>query len=133
MIQTDFKRSPCAIANILDILGDKWTLLVIRDLYFGKTTYTELQNSLEKMPSNILAQRLKHLIAEKIIQKHEYQTRPVRYSYSLTQKGRDLGGVMKAMLVWGNKYFPGTFTQEHIDSYREKIRQMKNSSARSSL
>ncbi|MFV1981931.1 MAG: winged helix-turn-helix transcriptional regulator [Thiohalomonadales bacterium] len=127
MQPSEFKRSPCAIANMLDILGDKWTLLVIRDLYFGKTTYTELQNSLEKIPSNILAQRLKNLITEGIIQKQEYQRRPVRYSYSLTEKGHDLGDVMKAMLVWGNKYFPGTFTKEQIALYREQIRQTKTS------
>ena len=128
---TNFKRSPCAIANILDILGDKWTLLVIRDLYFGKTTYTELQSSLEKIPSNLLAQRLKHLIAEGLIQKQEYQNRPVRYNYSLTEKGRDLSGVMNAMLVWGNKHLPGTFTKEQVDAYRELIRQIKSNSASS--
>lgn len=131
MNTTNFKRSPCAIANMLDILGDKWTLLVIRDLYFGKTTYTELQNSLEKIPSNILAQRLKHLITEGLIDKQEYQQRPVRYHYTLTEKGRDLSDVMQAMLVWGNKYFPGTFTKEQIASYREQIRQNKASSTSS--
>lgn len=127
MESSNFKRSRCAIANMLDVIGDKWSLLVIRDLYFGKTTYTELQNSPEKIPSNILAQRLKHLITEGLVQKQEYQMHPVRYAYSLTEKGLDLGDVMKAMLAWGNKYFPGTFTKEQINVHREQIRLAKTS------
>ncbi len=128
MNSTKFKRSPCAIANMLDILGDRWTLLIIRDLYFGKTTYTELQSSLEKIPTNILAQRLKNLIAQGLARKQAYQERPVRYGYYLTQKGQDLSGVLKAMLVWGNKYIPDTFTKEHIDAYCEQIRMNKSGS-----
>ncbi len=131
MKATEFKRSPCAIANVLDILGDKWSLLVIRDLYFGKTTYTELHASRENIPTNILAQRLKHLLAEGVIQKLQYQDKPVRYHYSLTQKGLDLADIMKAMLVWGNKYFPGTFTKEQIDDYREQLRVAKAGKASS--
>ncbi len=128
MSSTKFKRSPCAIANMLDIVGDSWTLLIIRDLYFGKTTYTELQSSLENIPTNILAQRLKNLIAQGLIRKQAYQERPVRYGYYLTQKGQDLSGVLKAMLVWGNKYIPNTFTKEHIDAYCKQIRISKKHS-----
>lgn len=67
--KTDFKRSACAVANTLDILGDKWTLLVVRDLLFGKTIYSEFQNSPEKIPTNILAERLKRLESADIITK----------------------------------------------------------------
>jgi len=125
MIESDFKRSRCPVANMLDILGDKWTLLIIRDLYFGKTTFTELQNSQEKVPSNILAQRLKHLLAEEIIQKQQYQTRPIRYNYSLTNKGHDLEAVMRAMLVWGNKHIAGTYNIQQIKAYRQRVRASK--------
>jgi DNA-binding HxlR family transcriptional regulator len=118
---------------MLDILGDKWSLLVIRDLFFGKTTYSELQASIEKIPSNILAQRLKHLLNEGIIQKQHYQTRPIRYNYSLTEKGSDLTDVLQAILVWGNKYFPGTYTREQIETYREQIRNSKTESLDSDL
>ncbi len=110
---------------MLEILGDKWTLLVIRDLYFGKTKYSELQDSPEKIPSNILAQRLKCLLSQKIIQKQHYQTRPVRYDYSLTQKGLDLTDVMQAMLVWGNKYIAGTYSQEQVSAQRDCIQRAK--------
>jgi len=126
MVASVFKRSACPVTNLLDILGDKWTLLIIRDLYFGKTTYTDLQNSLEKIPSNILAQRLKHLLSIGLIQKQQYQDRPVRYSYSLTNKGHDLDAIMREMVIWSNKYIPGTFTAQQIKKYRKQIRDKKS-------
>lgn len=103
-------RSTCPVAATLDILGDKWTLLVIRDLYLGKKTFKELQDSPEHIPTNLLSDRLKRLEATGIISKQAYQQRPVRYAYALTQKGKDLSRVLKAMVVWGKKYIPGTMT-----------------------
>ncbi len=99
---------------MLDILGDKWTLLVVRDILFGKHTFKELQESPERIPSNILADRLKRLQKEKIIEKSLYQERPKRYSYALTEKGRDLGPVMKCMIEWSNKYNPDTFDMSQL-------------------
>ena len=108
------KRSLCPVACMLDVLGDKWTLLVVRDIIFGKHTFKELQQSLEKIPSNILADRLKRLQQEKIIERTLYQERPKRYAYKLTQKGRDLGPVMKSMIAWSNKYNPDTYEMSKI-------------------
>ncbi len=102
------KRSPCPIACTLDILGDKWTLLVIRDLFVGKKTYGEFQASPEGIPSNILADRLKRLLEHEIVEKTPYQQRPVRYAYTLTPKGRALGNVLKAMVQWGEAHIPGS-------------------------
>lgn len=104
----EFERSPCPVACMLDILGDKWTLLVVRDLFVGKKTYGELQESPEKIRSNILADRLKRLLEKNIIKKTPYQNHPVRYEYSLTPKGQELGLVLKAMVQWGEKYIPGS-------------------------
>lgn len=104
-----FKRSPCPIANLLETLGDKWTLLVIRDLLRGKQTYKEFQDSPEKIPTNILAERLKRLEAATIIHKTQYQDRPVRYAYRLTRKGKDLEPIINEMIRWGNKHIPGTY------------------------
>ena len=101
-------RSPCPIANTLDILGDKWSLLVIRDLFAGKSTYSEFQSSPEKIPTNILADRLKRLIENSIIKKTPYQDNPPRYAYKLTDKGRSLGPVMKELVKWGLKNIAGT-------------------------
>ncbi|HLW24324.1 MAG TPA: helix-turn-helix domain-containing protein [Steroidobacteraceae bacterium] len=103
-----FARSPCAIANSLDILGDKWSLLVVRDLLHGKCTYGELANSPERIPTNILAERLKRLERAGIIRSAPYQERPVRYAYTLTRKGHALGEVLLALVRWGRRHIPGT-------------------------
>ena len=102
---TTFKRSGCPIANSLDIMGDKWTLVVLRDLYCGKKTYSELASSPENIPTNRLAERLKRLEQEGIVTRSPYQERPTRYEYLLTEKGKDTLPIMQAMSRWGNKYF----------------------------
>ncbi len=103
-----FRRSSCPIANALDILGDKWTLLVIRDLVLGKTRYQEFLSSPEHIASNILAERLKQLEAFGIVDRHAYQQNPVRYEYALTEKGKGLQPVLLSLITWGQKHFPGT-------------------------
>lgn len=103
-----FTRSACAVANSLDIVGDKWTLLVVRDLLHGKRTYGELADSPERIPTNILAERLKRLEGAGVIASTPYQERPVRYAYTLTPKGRALGDVLLAFVRWGKQHIPGT-------------------------
>ena len=117
--QKSLKRSTCPVANCLDILGDKWTLLLVRDLFLGKSTYGEFQDSPEKIPTNLLSERLKRLEGYGIIIKHPYQQKPVRYSYTLTDKGRALKPVLKAVLDWGINYIPGTDTRM-LDAYLKK-------------
>jgi DNA-binding HxlR family transcriptional regulator len=103
------RRSPCPIANTLDLVGDKWTLLVVRDLlFFGKRRYQELAASPEGIPSNILADRLKRLGRAGLIEKAPYQQRPVRYAYALTDRGADLRPALLALIRWGNRHIPGT-------------------------
>jgi DNA-binding HxlR family transcriptional regulator len=104
----DFPRSPCAVACTLDLVGDKWSLLVVRDLLRGNTTYGTLQNSPEGIPTNILADRLKRLEEAGLIAKSAYQDHPVRYTYQLTEKGRSLSDVLRALVQWGKKHIPGT-------------------------
>jgi DNA-binding HxlR family transcriptional regulator len=105
-----FTRSACAIANSLDLVGDKWSLLVVRDLLHGKHTYGELANSPERIPTNILADRLKRLEGAGIIVGTPYQKHPIRYTYTLTTKGTALGEVLLAFVRWGKQYIPGTVT-----------------------
>jgi len=114
-------RSPCPVACTLDILGDKWTLLVVRDLLLGKTTYTGFQKSPEGIPTNLLADRLKRLLAAGIIEKSRYQEHPVRYAYHLTQKGHDLQPVLSAMIDWGNKHIPGTMPRAQIEALARQL------------
>ena len=101
---------------VLDLLGDKWTLLLVRDLLLGKGTYTEFQRSPEGIPTNILAERLKRLQAADIIEKLPYQERPLRYRYQLTNKGRDLYPVLSAMIDWGNRYVEDTISRAEIEA-----------------
>jgi DNA-binding HxlR family transcriptional regulator len=109
-----FARSACAIANSLDIVGDKWTLLVVRDLLHGKRTYGELVDSPERIPTNILAERLKRLEAAGVIVGTPYQERPMRYAYTLTLKGKALGDVLLAFVRWGKQHIPGTVTLSDV-------------------
>jgi len=102
-------RSVCPIANALDLIGDKWTLLVVRDLLFlGKRLYGELAQSAEGIPSNILADRLRRLEDAGLVSKTPYQDNPVRYEYRLTGKGTDLLPTLREMVAWSNKHIPGT-------------------------
>lgn len=114
-----FPRSACAIANSLDIVGDKWTLLVVRDLLHGKRTYGELLRSPERIPTNILAERLKRLEGAGIIVGTPYQQHPVRYAYTLTPKGKDLGGVLLAFVRWAKQHIPGTMTLNESPAHDE--------------
>ncbi|NOT21307.1 MAG: helix-turn-helix transcriptional regulator [Nitrospiraceae bacterium] len=103
-----FKRSCCPITNALDILGDRWTLLVVRDLVLGKRRYQEFMSSPENIASNILADRLKQLERSGLVAKRAYQQSPIRYEYGLTKKGKWLEPVLETLVVWGQKHFPGT-------------------------
>jgi DNA-binding HxlR family transcriptional regulator len=105
-----FRRSSCAIANTLDLVGDKWSLLVVRDMLHGKKTYGELAASPEGIPTNILADRLKRLEEAGVIVSSAYQERPVRYAYTLSEKGTALGEILLALVRWGKTHIPGTRT-----------------------
>src|SRR5882724_501375 len=84
------RRSPCPVANTLDLVGDRWTLLLIRDLLSGKRRYGEFADSAERIPTNILAGRLRRLQAAGIISSTPYQQNPTRHAYALTAKGEEL-------------------------------------------
>ncbi|MBI3561731.1 MAG: helix-turn-helix transcriptional regulator [Gammaproteobacteria bacterium] len=117
-------RSACPIANTLNLIGDKWTLLVIRDLLFlGKRLYGELMQSAEGYPSNILADRLKRLEDAGLLEKHPYQHNPVRYEYHLTAKGTDMFPILREMILWGNKHIEGTTTPPpgFLDHFAQQI------------
>jgi len=102
-------RSKCPIANALDVVGDRWTLLVVRDLlFFGKVRYKDLAASAEGIPTNLLADRLRRLEAAGIVKKKAYQRRPVRYEYRLTPRGADLLPLLREMVTWANLHIEGT-------------------------
>jgi DNA-binding HxlR family transcriptional regulator len=89
------------------VLGDKWSLLVIRDIVRGKSRFAEFLASPEGIPTNILADRLKRLAAKGIIKSRRYSQHPPRLEYTLTPKGEDLRPVMRAMVDWGVRHAGG--------------------------
>ena len=109
-IRGDLKRSECPITNTLDLIGDKWTLLIIRDMLFlNKKSFNEFLKSPEKIATNILTDRLKRLEEYKIIEKRPYTKTPLRYEYFLTQHGKDLRPLLIDLIRWGNTHIEGTF------------------------
>lgn len=102
------RRSPCPVACALDLFGDRWTLLVIRDLACGKSLFKEFAASPEKIATNILTDRLARLHAAGLIDKRPAADQPARPAYSLTAKGRSLLPVMKTIADWGLANIEGT-------------------------
>ena len=104
------RRSVCPVAGTLDIVGDRWSLLIVRDMRAGKRTYGEFAASPEGIPTNILADRLRRLEEAGIVEREVYQEHPPRYAYVLTEKGRELGDILRAFARWGKKHIPSTLT-----------------------
>ena len=99
------RDSGCPIAFGLDTFGDRWTLLVIREMLLkGKKTYGELQRIEEGISTHILADRLKHLESEGIIEKEQDAENRRSYLYTLTQKGRDLAPIIIEIVLWSGKH-----------------------------
>src|SRR4051794_10585580 len=101
------KRSDCPICSSLDVWGDKWSLLIIRDLMFAKEcTYGDFLKSPEKIATNILAARLQNLEENKLIEKLEHPESKAKVLYKLTKKGVDLLPLMIEINLWAEKYYP---------------------------
>jgi DNA-binding HxlR family transcriptional regulator len=105
---TNSRRSPCPVACSLDIFGDKWTLLVIRDLILGRSRFKEFEMSPESPPTNILTERLNRLIFHGIIEKIESSDGSKHKAYQLTKKGKALRPIVECIKDWGLKWHPGT-------------------------
>ncbi len=99
--RTDWRRSPCPIACSLDIFGDRWTLLIVRDLMLGRTRFRDFSASPEGIPTNILADRLERLLQHNVVEQIPAADGTKRLAYRLTEKGNALRPVLKAMRDWG--------------------------------
>lgn len=102
------RRSPCPVACGLDIFGDRWTLLVIRDLLLGRGRFKEFAASPEGIPTNILSDRLERLLHHGIVTQVAAAEGSKHLAYRLTKKGEALGGVLVAMRDWGLAWEKGT-------------------------
>jgi DNA-binding HxlR family transcriptional regulator len=106
--QNQSRRSPCPVACSLDILGDRWTLLVVRDLMLGRSRFKDFSESPEGIPTNILSDRLIRLLEVGIIQQIPAPDGSKRLAYQLTKKGQALRPILQAIRDWGLRWEKGT-------------------------
>jgi DNA-binding HxlR family transcriptional regulator len=102
MLNREYDQA-CSIARTLEVLGERWTLLIIRDVFSRRRRFDQIQESLG-IARNVLAARLARLVDEGILEKRAYQERPARYEYFLTDKGLELWPVMVTMMHWGDRH-----------------------------
>jgi DNA-binding HxlR family transcriptional regulator len=101
--RADFGSMHCSMARALDVIGDPWTPLVLRDLLMGLTRFEQLAANLG-ISRNLLTRRLEHLVEAGVVERAAYQDHPPRYDYRLTQAGRDLVPVLIALTAWGDRW-----------------------------
>jgi len=106
MRHQSFAEMNCSIARTLEIVGEWWTLLILRDLFAGISHFDALQEHLG-IARNILTVRLQTLIDHGVVERQRYQERPERFEYRLTEKGRDLRNVLLALTEWGDRWTAG--------------------------
>jgi DNA-binding HxlR family transcriptional regulator len=105
MRRSSLAEMPCPVARTLDVVGEWWTLLIVRDALLGRRRFEDFKAT--GIADNILSARLRRLVDEGILERVPYQERPVRYEYVLTEKGRELGPVVQALRGWGQKWTAG--------------------------
>jgi DNA-binding HxlR family transcriptional regulator len=103
MLKRDYEGQNCSIARSLEIVGERWTLLIIRDAFLGLRRFEQFQENLG-IARNVLTDRLNRLVEEGILERVRYSERPERYEYRLTEKGRDLYVALAALRQWGDKH-----------------------------
>ena len=103
MSPADFAAMDCSIARTLDAIGDRWSLLIIRDAFYGVRRFDVFQKDLG-VARNVLTDRLQKLVDKGVLERRQYEERPPRFEYRLTERGRDLVGVVLAMMRWGDRW-----------------------------
>jgi DNA-binding HxlR family transcriptional regulator len=103
MSPTDFASMECSIAQALGIIGERWSLLVLRDAFYGVRRFEDFQRGLG-IARNVLTDRLAKLVAQGVLERRQYEERPPRFEYRLTPKGRDLLPVLLALMRWGDRW-----------------------------
>lgn len=96
----------CSVERTLDLIGDRWTFLILREAFFGVRRFGQLARNL-KISRNLLSERLQKLVAAGVLQRRRYRTDPTRYEYRLTPSGRDLYPAIVALMHWGDKHLAG--------------------------
>lgn len=104
MQRKSFSNMMCPIARGLERVGEWWSILILRDAFYGLTRFDQFQKSLDIAP-NMLTRRLNALVEEGLLERKQYCEKPPRFEYVLTERGRDFRPVLLALLAWGNKHF----------------------------
>ncbi|HWB68829.1 MAG TPA: helix-turn-helix domain-containing protein [Solirubrobacterales bacterium] len=105
MLRSDYPGQVCSIAKALEVIGERWSLLIVRDVMNGRRRFDSLQKGLG-IARNVLSARLQRLVEEDILERRPYQESPERYEYFLTEKGLDLWPALVALLAWGDRHSP---------------------------
>jgi DNA-binding HxlR family transcriptional regulator len=106
VLRSDYPGQFCSIAKSLEVIGERWSLLIVRDILNGNRRFGELQRSLG-VARNVLSARLQRLVDEDILERRAYQESPPRYEHFLTEKGLDLWPALIALMHWGDRYSAG--------------------------
>jgi DNA-binding HxlR family transcriptional regulator len=109
-------RSHCPVARTLDLIGDRWSLLIVRDMLSGNSKFQQFLASPENIPTNVLSSRLKLLESSGLIKASLYQRHPPRFAYTLTDKGKKLASVIRAIADWGESSIPKSRGQRRSSS-----------------
>jgi len=105
MLGNDYQGQLCSVARSLELIGERWSLLVIREVFYGRRRFSEMQRTLG-VARNVLSNRLERLVDAGILERRPYSERPERYEYFLTEKGLDLWPTLVALMFWGDKHMP---------------------------
>jgi DNA-binding HxlR family transcriptional regulator len=106
MQRTQFGDMTCSIARTLDVVGEPWSPLILRDVWVGINRFDQMQRDLG-VSSKVLAERLRWMVANGVLEKRAYSERPVRHEYLLTEKGHELCAVLMAITAWGDRWTAG--------------------------
>jgi DNA-binding HxlR family transcriptional regulator len=103
MLGSDYRNQACSIAGALEVVGERWSLLIVRDIFLGLRRFDEIQADLG-IARNVLQARLSKLIDQGVLERRPYEERPPRHEYRLTEKGLDLWPTVVALMQWGDRY-----------------------------
>lgn len=115
MRRTTFDHLPCPVAQALDLIGDSWNVLILREAFYGSTRFDQFLARLG-IASNVLTRRLRALVDSGLLQRRQYNDHPPRFDYLLTERGRDLRPVLLTLLEWGKRHAGMATAAELVDT-----------------
>jgi DNA-binding HxlR family transcriptional regulator len=105
MLGNDYEGQLCSVAGTLELIGERWSILVVREVLYGRRRFSQMQRTLG-VAKNVLASRLEGLVDAGILERRRYSERPERFEYFLTEKGLDLWPLFVSLMHWGDKHLP---------------------------